>query len=157
MVETINRLLDIQPGETVSALQKIKANPAKSSAPAMNALMHKMAAIEATGILGIDLSWLNANYQRAMFHYVRKCTADRLRELTGPRRLATLTCFLRQNYRDTIDQAVDMFDKIIIRMQADTPRGSSMNRCANSARPSRWHSLRCGLWERSFLTMTLTT
>jgi hypothetical protein len=29
-----------------------------------------MAAIEATGILGIDLSWLNANYQRAMFHYV---------------------------------------------------------------------------------------
>jgi len=51
-------LLDIEPGETVSALQKIKANPAKSSAPAMNALMHKMAAIEATGILGIDLSWL---------------------------------------------------------------------------------------------------
>jgi hypothetical protein len=36
----------------------------------MKALMHKMAAIEATGILGIDLSWLNANYQRAMFHYV---------------------------------------------------------------------------------------
>jgi hypothetical protein len=80
MAETINRLLDIQPEETVSALQKIKANPAKSSAPAMNALMHKMAAIEATGILGIDLSWLNANYQRTMFHYVRKCTADRLRE-----------------------------------------------------------------------------
>jgi hypothetical protein len=105
MAETINRLLDIQPGETVSALQKIKADPAKSSAPAMNALMHKMAAIEATGILGIDLSWLNANYQRAMFHYVRKCTADRLRELAGPRRLATLTCFLRQSYRDTIDQA----------------------------------------------------
>ena len=88
----------------------------------MNALMHKMAAIEATGILGIDLSWLNANYQRAMFHYVRKCTADRLREVTGPRRLATLTCCLRQSYRDTSDQAVDMFDKIIIRMQADTAR-----------------------------------
>jgi len=43
MAETINRLLDIQPGETVSALQKIKANPAKSSAPAMNALMHPSA------------------------------------------------------------------------------------------------------------------
>jgi hypothetical protein len=53
-------------------------------------------------------------FQRAVdrrsYHYVRKCTADRLRELTGPRRLATLTCFLR-----------------------------------------------CGLWERSFSTMTLTT
>jgi hypothetical protein len=43
MAETLNRLLDIQPGETVSALQKIKANPAKSSAPAMNALMHPSA------------------------------------------------------------------------------------------------------------------
>ena len=95
----------------------------------MNALMHKMAAIEATGILGIDLSWLNANYQRAMFHYVRKCTADRLRELAGPRRLATLTCFLRQSYRDTIDQAVDMFDKIIIRMQADTVRELDEQMC----------------------------
>ena len=95
----------------------------------MNALMHKMAAIEATGILGIDLSWLNANYQRAMFHYVRKCTADRLRELAGPRRLATLTCFLRQSYRDTIDQAVDMFDKIIIRMQADTARELDEQMC----------------------------
>src|SRR5271165_1153268 len=84
---------------------------------------------EATGILGIDLSWLNANYQRAMFHYVRKCTADRLRELTGPRRLATLTCFLRQSYRDTIDQAVDMFDKIIIRMQADTARELDEQMC----------------------------
>jgi hypothetical protein len=83
----------------------------------------------ATGILGIDLSWLNANYQRAMFHYVRKCTADRLRELTGPRRLATLTCFLRQSYRDTIDQTVDMFDKIIVRMQADTARELDEQMC----------------------------
>src|SRR5271165_259875 len=37
-------------------------------------------------------------WSRAMFHYVRKCTADR-RELAGPRR-ATLTCFLRQSYRE---------------------------------------------------------
>ena len=50
----------------------------------MNALMHKMAAIEATGILGIDLSWLNANYQRAMFHYVRKCTAIGCVKLPDP-------------------------------------------------------------------------
>jgi len=81
----------------------------------MDALMHKMAAIEATGILGIDLSWLNANYQRALFHYVRKCSADRLREVAQPRRLAALTCFLRQSYRDAVDQAVDMFDKLLTR------------------------------------------
>jgi hypothetical protein len=64
-----------------------------------------------------------------MFHYIPKCTADRLRELTGSMRLATLTCFLRQSYRDTIDQAVDMFDKIIIRMQADTERELDEQMC----------------------------
>ena len=40
-----------------------------------------------------------------------------------------MTCFLRQSYRDTIDEAVDMFDKIIIRMQADTARELDEQMC----------------------------
>jgi hypothetical protein len=108
-------LLDVKEGETVSALQRIKANPAKPSANAMRALCDKLAAIEATGVLGLDLSWLNGNYQRSLFHYVRVCTADRLRDLTRSRRLAALVCFLRQSYRDAVDQAVDMFDKLLTR------------------------------------------
>jgi hypothetical protein len=40
-----------------------------------------------------------------------------------------LTCFLRQSYRGTIDQAVDMFDKIIVRMQADTARELDEQMC----------------------------
>jgi TnpA family transposase len=130
MADTIDRLLDIAPEETVSALQKIKANPAKASSGAMNALIDKMAAIEATGILGIDLSWLNANYQRAMFHYVRKCTADRLRELARPRRLAALTCFMRQSYRDAIDQSIDMFDKITTRLESDAAKELDEQMCS---------------------------
>src|SRR3954463_15326404 len=78
-------------------------------------LADKLAAIEATGVLGVDLSWLNANYQRALFHFVRKSSADRLREVARPRRLAALVCFLRQSYRDAVDQAVDMFDKFLTR------------------------------------------
>ena len=42
MADTIDRLLGIETGETVSALQKIKANPAKASGAAMNALIDKM-------------------------------------------------------------------------------------------------------------------
>jgi tetratricopeptide (TPR) repeat protein len=55
--------------------------------------------------------WLNGNYQRALFHHVRKSSVTRLRELAEPRRRAALVCFLWQSYRDAIDQAVDMFDK----------------------------------------------
>src|SRR5690606_22672038 len=69
-------------------------------------------------VLAVDLSWLNANYQRALFHYVRKGSADRLREVARPRRLAALACFLQQSYRDAIDQTVDMFDKLMNRAQA---------------------------------------
>ena len=115
VVKALDGLLEVKEGEAISGLQAIKANPAKPSATAMQGLADKLAAIEATGVLAVDLSWLNANYQRALFHYVRKCSADRLREVARPRRLAALACFLRQSYRDAVDQAVDMFDKLLTR------------------------------------------
>jgi TnpA family transposase len=115
VVKALDDLLNVKEGEAISGLQAVKANPAKPSPAAMQSLADKLTAIEATGVLKVDLSWLNANYQRALFHYVRKCSADRLREVAQPRRLAALTCFLRQSYRDAVDQAVDMFDKFLTR------------------------------------------
>jgi hypothetical protein len=50
----------------------------------------------------------NGNYQRALFHHVRKSSVTRLRELAEPRRRAALVCFLWQSYRDAVDQAVDI-------------------------------------------------
>jgi hypothetical protein len=85
MVKALDGLLEVKEGKAASGLQAIKANPAKPSATAMQGLADKLAAIEATGVLAVDLSWLNANYQRALFHYVRKCSADRLREVARPR------------------------------------------------------------------------
>jgi hypothetical protein len=55
-----------------AATQAIKANPSKPSVDAMLTLLDKLKVIEATGVLGVDLSWLNGNYQRALFHHVRK-------------------------------------------------------------------------------------
>ena len=115
VVKALDDLLEVKEGEAISGLQAIKANPAKPSPAAMQSLADKLTAIETTGVLEVDLSWLNANYQRALFHYVRKCSADRLREVAQPRRLAALACFLRQSYRDSVDQAVDMFDKFLTR------------------------------------------
>jgi TnpA family transposase len=115
VIKALDDLLEVKEGEAVSGLQTIKANPAKPSPTAMQGLADKLAAIEATGTLTVDLSWLNANYQRALFHYVRKCSADRLREAGRDRRLAALVCFLRHSYRDAVDQAVDMFDKLLAR------------------------------------------
>ena len=96
--ETLDKLLEVEAGETVSGLQGIKKNPAKPSAVAMRRLAERLTLIEATGVLGMDLEWLNRNYQRALFQYVRNCSAPRLRKLARPRRWTALVCFLRQSY-----------------------------------------------------------
>jgi TnpA family transposase/molybdopterin-guanine dinucleotide biosynthesis protein A len=114
---TLDDLLQVRETEKFSELQKIKANPSKPSVDGMLALLRKLAVIEKTGVLGVDLSWLNANYQRALFHQVRKSSTDRLRELTVARRHAVLVGFLRQSYRDAVDQVVDMFDKLLTRTE----------------------------------------
>ena len=115
LAHTLDDLLVVEAEESISVLQRIKANPSRPSANAMLALLKKLAAIEATGVLNVDLSWLNSNYQRALFHQVRKSSAHRVREIVPPRRHAALVCFLWQSYRDTVDQAVDMFDKLLTR------------------------------------------
>ena len=120
--ETLDKLLEVKAGETVSGLQGIKKNPAKPSPAAMRLLAERLTLIEATGVLGMDLQWLNRNYQRALFRYVRNCSAHRLRDLALPRRRTALVCFLRQSYRDGVDQAVDMFDKLLTRTFAHAER-----------------------------------
>ena len=60
----------------------------------MRVAVRKLGLIEETGVLDLDLSWLNSNYQRALFHKVRKSSAHRLRELKEPVRQAVLACFL---------------------------------------------------------------
>jgi len=115
---TLDELLQVNESENVSELQKIKTNPSKPSVDGMLALLRKLEVIEATGVLEIDLAWLNPNYQRALFHQVRKATAARLRKLSLPHRHAALVCFLWQSYRDVVDQSVDMFDKLLTRAQS---------------------------------------
>jgi len=115
IAHTLDDLLVIDRAQAVSPLQRIKENPSKPSAGGMQALIDKLTAIERTGVLRVDISWLSRNYQRALFHYARKASADRLRDLARTRRHATLVCFLWQSYSDAVDQAVDMFDKLLTR------------------------------------------
>jgi hypothetical protein len=96
-----------------SPLQVLKQPPGQASPAAILCLIEKLKQIEATGILAVNLPWLNNNYQRALAHYVRRCSAARLRQLQLSRRYAVLIYFLWQTYRDTIDYIVDMHDKIL--------------------------------------------
>ncbi len=112
---TLAELLVVKTGEKVSELQLVKANLGKPSVTAIQAAIRKLHTIEATGATAVDLSWLSSNYQRALYHQVRKSSVHRLREIAPARSTASLICFLWQSYRDAVDQTVDMFDKLMTR------------------------------------------
>ena len=100
-------------GGALTPFQRLKQPPGQASPKSMLGLVHKMEQIEETGILAINLSWLNNNYQRSLTRHAQRFSADRLRQLVPARRYAVLVCFLWQTYRDTIDHMVDMHDKIM--------------------------------------------
>lgn len=103
VVRKLEQLLVVAEGETVSPLQAIKANPDQPSVASMHVALRKLKSIEDTGVLALDLSWLSSNYQRALFHKVRKSSAHRLRDVKEPVRHAALACFLWQSYGDAVD------------------------------------------------------
>ena len=96
-----------------SALHRLKQTPYRASPSALLRLTKKLDQIQQTGVLALDLSWLNNNFQRALARYARRCTATRLRRLKDERRYTVLVCFLRQGHQDTVDNLVTMFDKLI--------------------------------------------
>ena len=98
-----------------SPLHRIKASSPNPSVGGMKRLLARLESIEATGVLEIDVGWVNGNYQRILFHSVRIASADRVREMAAPRRHLSLVCFLHQAWRDTLDQAVDMYGKLLDR------------------------------------------
>ena len=110
--QKLDVLLEVEEG-TVSPLQQLKAVPRSPSPKALLELTHKLEQIIHTGVLDVDLSWLNNNYQRVLTNYVQRRPAYKLREVMPSHRYAGITCFLYQTYQDTIDQIVDMYDKLI--------------------------------------------
>jgi len=97
----------------LTPFQSLKQVPDKPSPGAMSRLAEKLQLIQETGVLTVDLSWLNNNYQRSLTRYARRCSADRLRNLQAKHRYAVLPCFLWQVYRDTIDHMIDMYGKLM--------------------------------------------
>jgi hypothetical protein len=77
----------------LTPFQSLKESPGKASPNLMLRLATKLELIQLTGILDIDLSWLNNNYQRSLTRYARRCSADRMRNLKEDHRYTVLVCF----------------------------------------------------------------
>ena len=115
MREGLDALVAVDDDQPQSPLNRIKASSSNPSVGGMKRLLARLELIEATGVLAVDVDWVNGNYQRILFHSVRTASADRVRRMAAPRRHLALVCFLHQTWRDTLDQAVDMYGKLLDR------------------------------------------
>jgi len=111
----LDQLLDTK-NKSYSDLQKLKQISARASSSTIIKITKKLDQIKYTGILSLDLSWLNNNLQRWMNRYVRKSTASRLRKLSDKKRYGLLVCFLKQHYLDMTDDLVKTYDKVMSQM-----------------------------------------
>jgi len=104
----------VQVEETPSSpLHALKAPPGLPSPRALLRLIAQLDQIQAPQVLTLDLTWLNPNLPKALAQHVWPASAHRLRGLPAPQRYTVLVCFLIQTYRDTLDQLVDMYSKVV--------------------------------------------
>jgi TnpA family transposase len=113
--ERFDQLLAVENSQS-STFQFIKQPPEFPSPRALLRLMVKLERIQETGVLNIDLSWINNNFQKSLAKRARNSSVWRMRVLHPPHRYTVLACFLWQTFRDTIDYIIDMHSKLITRM-----------------------------------------
>ena len=98
---------------TYSPLHYLKQPPGNPSPVSFLKLTQTLDRVKETGILNIEMGWINNNFQRSLARYARQCSLYRLKRLQKERRYAVLACFLAQLYQDTFDAAVQMHDKLM--------------------------------------------
>lgn len=109
----LDALLHVEADHHVSPLQQLKDPPGIPSPRALQRLTAKLDQIQATGVLALDLSWLNNNLQKALARHASQASAHRLRLLPAPQRYTVLVCFLTHTYHETLDHLVDMYAKLM--------------------------------------------
>ena len=123
--QCLDTLLDTD-NETFSPLHYLKKPPGNPSPASFIKLTETLDQIKETGILSVDMSWLNNNFQRSLARYARQYSTYRMKRLKEERRYTVLVCFLCQLYQNTFDAAVQMHDKLMNKMynKADKEIGS---------------------------------
>jgi TnpA family transposase len=105
--------VEAKAGSRLSQFESLKAPPGQSSPAAMNRLLDKLDLIAGSGVLEADLSWLHENYQRALARQAKASDASKLRRMPAAKRWSLMACFLGRLRGQTLDQAVDMHDRLV--------------------------------------------
>lgn len=96
-----------------SQLERLKAPPGRASSDSLLDLIKNLEIIKNTGVLSIETSDINSNYQKILTREIKIYSINRIRALDVTRRNAGLICFLQQMYRETMDYLIETYIKLL--------------------------------------------
>jgi TnpA family transposase len=125
--ERLERLLLVEAGSRVSALERLRTAPARISGPELLRALDHVAEIRALGAGAVNVSLAPPNRVRALARYGIVAKAPQLRQLTQTRRTAILLATAQRLEQMAVDDALDLLDllmatKLLTRAARASPR-----------------------------------
>jgi hypothetical protein len=118
----LDRLLVVEEKYGLTPLTWYRTGATTYSAGAIVKVLEKIAQLQATGLTGRNLSALNPNRLKLLARLGHKATNQALERMAPQRRYPILLTFLHQSLTDTIDEAVDLYDRCLAQAYARAGR-----------------------------------
>jgi TnpA family transposase len=118
----LDQLLVVEEKYGLTPLTWYRTGATSHSPGAILKVLEKITALRATGLTGCDLTGLNPNRLKLLARLGRKATNQALERMAPERRYPILLTFLHQTLTDTIDEAVDLYDRCLAEAYARAGR-----------------------------------
>jgi len=109
----LDALLNVEDGSRFSTLERLRTSPTRLSGPEMVKALQRVAAVRKLGAGGLDVSGVPPNRLLVLARHGLTAKAPHLRQLSEPRRSATLAAAVRQLEQVAIDDALDLLDLLM--------------------------------------------
>jgi hypothetical protein len=127
--ERLERLLLVEAGSRISALERLRTAPARISGPELLRALDRVAEIRALGAGAVSVSLAPPNRVRALSRYGIVAKAPQLRQLTQARRTAILLATAQRLEQMAVDDALDLLDLLMAtKLLARAERASTRER-----------------------------
>jgi hypothetical protein len=131
----LRRLLEVPAGARVSELERLRRAPTRTSGPAMEKALDRVAELAGLGVRAADVSVVPANRLATLARYGLTSRAPTLKALAEPRRTATLLAAVRLLETAAVDDALDLFALLMTtRLLNPARRASARDRLAELPR-----------------------
>ncbi|PSB42793.1 DUF4158 domain-containing protein [Chroococcidiopsis thermalis] len=112
----------------VSALERLRQPPTRTSAPALVATLERLVEIHSLGVNQINLSFVPPNRLSALARYANTAWAQTLLRMPKTRRLATLLAFVHVLEFTVTDDALSLLELLVGELLSTTGRQAEKHR-----------------------------